>query len=81
MGLGAISGVTTWRPPLPPYSLDNGVHYILGRFKVGLGWLVNAYSNYSIHKGEGGFKPRKPTGSTKGNKEVSFKYPREQFHN
>ena len=31
-------------------SLGNGLHSISGWFKVGLGWLVNAYSSHSIHK-------------------------------
>jgi hypothetical protein len=30
------------------------LHSILGWFKVGLGWLVNAHSSQPIHGGQGG---------------------------
>ena len=57
--MGAISDATTYWPPLPPHRVGKRFHPILGWFKVGLGWLVNAYSNHSIH-GEEWFKPTKP---------------------
>ena len=47
--LGVISGATSYRPPLPPRRVSNGLHSISGWFKVGLGWLVNAYCSHSIH--------------------------------
>ena len=47
--LGVINGATSWRPPLPSCKVGNGLHYISGCFKVGLGWLVNAYSSHSIY--------------------------------
>ena len=47
--LGAISGDTSYRPPLPPCTVGNKLHSISGWFKVGLGCLVNAYSNHSLH--------------------------------
>ena len=50
MVLGAISGVISNWPSLPPYKVSNMLHYILGWFKVALGWLVGAYPNHSIHK-------------------------------
>ena len=53
MGLGAISGATAYQPPLPPYMIVNGLRSILGQFKVGLEWLVDAYSSHSIHVGGG----------------------------
>ena len=47
--------------------LHTSLYHILGRFKVGIGWLVNAYSSHSIHMwvgggGEGWFKPTNPRG-------------------
>ena len=50
MGLGVISDATTYWPQLPPYRVSNRLHFILGQFKVGLGWLVNAYSSHSATK-------------------------------
>jgi hypothetical protein len=47
-GLGAISNATTYQHPLPSCRLDNGLHSILGRFKVVLGWFVNDYSSHSF---------------------------------
>ena len=38
----------------PPCRVGNGLHSISGWFKVGLGWLVNAYSSDSIHCRGGG---------------------------
>ena len=52
--LGAISGAISHRPPLPPYKVRNHLHSGSGWFKVGLGWLVNAYSSHSIPGGEDG---------------------------
>jgi hypothetical protein len=49
MVLGAISGATSQWPPLPPFRVRNGLYFISGWFKVGLGWLVNAHSSRSIH--------------------------------
>ena len=60
-GLGAISGTTTHWLPLPPYRVGNMLHSMSGRFKMGLGWLVNACSSHFI--GGGGYKPTKPRGS------------------
>ena len=54
MVLGAISGATSYRPPGPPCRVGNMLHSISGWFKVGLGWLVNAYSSDSIHCRGGG---------------------------
>ena len=51
--LGANIGATAYQPPLPPYRVGSGLHFISGLFKVGLGWLVNAYSSYHIHMGGG----------------------------
>ena len=31
----------------------NGFYYVLNGFKLGLGWLVNAYSSHSIHNRSG----------------------------
>ena len=53
-GLGAIIGVTTNWPPLPSYKVGNGLHSISGWFKVGLGWLVNAYFSHPYSQGGGG---------------------------
>ena len=53
MVLGAISGAISNWPPLPPYRVSNMLHYISSWFKVGLGWLVGAYSSHSIHRGGG----------------------------
>ena len=50
MGLGVISGTTAYRPPQPSYMVGNGLHSVLGRFKVGLGWFVNAYYSHSMNK-------------------------------
>ena len=33
-----------------PCRVGNGLHSVSDWFKVGLGWLVNAYSSHSIHK-------------------------------
>ena len=49
MILGVISGATSQRPSLPSCRVGNGLHSISGWFKVGLGWLVNAYSSHSIN--------------------------------
>ena len=49
MVLGAISGATSQWPPLPSCRVGNMLHSISGWFKVGLGWLVNAYSSHFIH--------------------------------
>ena len=48
-GLGVISGSNSYRPPLPPYRVGNGLHFISGQCKVDIGWLVNAYSSPFIH--------------------------------
>ena len=40
-------------PPLSPCRVGNGLHSISSQFKVGLGWLINAYSSNSIHMGGG----------------------------
>ena len=50
--LGAISGATSQWPSLPSCRVGNGLRSILGWFKVGLGWLVNAFSSHSIYKGK-----------------------------
>ena len=71
IGLGVISGTTAYRPPLPSCRVGNMFRSILGRFKVGLGWLVNAYSSHSIHMGEW-FKPTKPRGLVMGIKGVGY---------
>ena len=59
---GRVSAPTEWRlcvslvlaphsgPPLPPCSLSNGLHAILDWFKMGPGWLVDAYSSHSTIK-------------------------------
>ena len=47
-GLGVIYGATAYQPPLSPYRAINGLHSVSCRFKMGLGWLVNAYSGHSI---------------------------------
>ena len=47
--LGAISGATSKRPPLPPSRVGNGFQFVSGWFKVGLGWFVNAYSGHFVH--------------------------------
>ena len=52
IGLGAISGAAASQPSLPLYMVDNGSHCVSGRFKVGLGWLVNACSSHSIRRGK-----------------------------
>ena len=49
MVLGVISGATSYRSPRPPCRVGNRLHSISGWFKMGLGWLVNAYSSHSIH--------------------------------
>jgi hypothetical protein len=64
-GTSVISGSTTYRPPLPPYRVGNGLHSIMGWFKVCLGLLVNACSSNFIHGEVGSFKPTKPRGSTR----------------
>ena len=48
-GLGAISGATTYLPPLPPYKVGNELHFASGYFKVALELFANAYSSHSIH--------------------------------
>ena len=47
------------------------LHSISGRFKVGLGSLVNAYSSHFVHMGKR-MKPTKSRGSLMGTKEVDF---------
>ena len=42
----SLSAVAYW-PPLPPYRACNKLYSILGRLKVCLGWLVNAYCIHS----------------------------------
>ena len=38
------------------HRVGNKLHSILGRFKMDLGWIINAYSNNYIHtKGGGGY--------------------------
>ena len=69
--LGAISSGTTYQPPLPPCRVGNRPHPILGRFKVGLGWLVNTYSSHFIHRGEQ-FMPTKPKGISYGQKKGKY---------
>ena len=47
--LGVISDAISYWPPLPSTRVGNGLHSILGWFKVGLEWLVSAYSCHYIH--------------------------------
>ena len=41
--VGVNSGATAYWPPLANYRVGNGFHSILGRLKVGSGWLANAF--------------------------------------
>ena len=84
-GLGVISGATTYWPPLPSCRVGNGLHYILSRIKVGLRWLVNAYSSHSI---PGGSSPQSQgglllvqRGLVLGCKGISTQAARARFYN
>ena len=71
MVLGAISGATSYWPPLPSYRVGNMIHSISCLFKVFSEGIVNTYSSHSIHRKEQ-YKPTKPRGAIMGTKGVGL---------
>jgi len=81
-GLGAISDATLYQTLIPSYRVDNRLHSISDRFKMGLGWLVNAYYTYYIHRGGRGeqFQAHKAKGAFMGKEGVGTHDARGRFY-